>query len=573
MIAEEIELWTLDEVKELEFCEFPGGYSPSKPRGDYHYDPAAARRAVNCGPMFFKHVKGSLGGKPLMPEPWQAKIYATLFGWKDDADLRRYRTAYVEIPRGNGKSTMCVVIAGILLYIDDEPGADIFSAAGTRDQAREVFGPFKTNILNNPDLDSISRCYQNSVTRLDPETGTPIGVYKAISADADFQHGGSPHGIIFDELHVQPNRDLWDVLETGKIKRRQPLTVAITTAGFDKHSICYEQRREAEKVRDGFRDNKTFLPVIYAADEGDDWTKPETWRKANPNIGVSIKEEDLAKSCDNAQHNPGAENTFKRLHLDIWTEQETRWISMRKWRQGNAPLPDLTGRDCWAGLDLSSKHDISAFVMAFRGTSGEYFIIPRFWIPEANAHLRERRDGVPYLTWAKQGLITLIEGDWIDQARIRADIGELANKYRINEISVDPWNAQETMVNLGQMGFTVHEHRQGFGSFAGPCKTFSELIHGGKIIHGDNPILTWMAGNVTVKHDSAENVKPDKAKSTERIDGIVAAVMAVGRASQSEGGSVYDTRGVVTLGESEPAKPAAEPVATLVGWGDEDDDD
>ena len=280
-------VWTIEQVKRLSKYKFPGGYSAWDTREDCTFDAAHATLCVNFGPKFFRHVKSVKGNPPIYLEEWQAALIANTFGWMRPDGRRRYRNVYLEVGRGNGKSTLCVVIVGILLYLDDEPGADIFSAAGTRDQAREVFGPFKQNVLTNPTLKAISNAYQNSITRIDKRTGLPIGVYKAIAADADFQHGGSPHGIIFDELHVQPNRDLWDVLQTGKIKRDQPLTVAITTAGFDKNSICWEQRQWAERVRDGLVPDKEFLPAVYAAEKDDDWSSPKVWRKANPNLGVS----------------------------------------------------------------------------------------------------------------------------------------------------------------------------------------------------------------------------------------------------------------------------------------------
>lgn len=531
MIAEDIEvnLWTWDQVAELEFYEFPGGYFPCKTKGDCTFDVDAALQAVNFGPQFFKHVKGAKGGTPIVLERWQAAIIAALFGWKRPDKTRRFRIAYIEIARGNGKSTMCIIIVGLLLYLDDEPGADIFSAAGTRDQAREVFGPFKLNVLGNEDLSEVSQAYQNSVTRLDLETGLPVGVYKAISADADFQHGGSPHGIIFDELHVQPNRDLWDVLETGKIKRRQPLTVAITTAGFDKESICYEQRSWAEKVRDGVVDDREFLPVVYAATAEDDWTQPETWRKANPNMGVSIKEEDIAKECYKAQQIPGYENTFKRLHLNIWTEQDERWLPMDRWAKcGERLIPDLTGCDCWAGLDLSATTDVTALSLVFDAGDGGVYVLPFFWIPRETARRRQNRDRFDYLAAANQGLVTISEGDWIDYGKIIETINELNQKYVIKQIGYDRWNADQTVQALMREGYTLEPFGQGMASMSAPSKEMERQILAGQLYHGNNAVLRWMASNAGKEMDAAGNIKPAKNKSKERIDGVVATIMGIG---------------------------------------------
>lgn len=531
MVSFPPERWTAEKVAELQYYRFPGGYSAHETRGNCTFDLKAARQAVNFGPRYFKHVKGAKGGEPIELEEWQAALIAAIFGWKQPDGTRRYRTVYLEVARGNGKSTLCVIIVGILLYLDDEPGADIYSAAGSRDQAREVFGPFKLNVLGSPTLSKVSQPYQNSVTRLGKSTGLPIGVYKAISADADFQHGGSPHGIIFDELHVQPNRDLWDVLQTGKIKRRQPLTVAITTAGFDRLSICYEQRTYAEKVRDGSVNDIEFLPAIYAAEAGDDWTKPETWRKANPNMGVSIREEDIAKECEKAKEMPGYENTFKRLHLDIWTEQDVRWIPLEKWRLGSDPLPDLTGQECWAGLDLSTTTDLTALVLAFNRPDGGMYLLLYLWAPEESARQRARRDRAPYLDWAAQGFLTLTPGNVVDYDRVRLDVLKLWEQYNIRLLAIDRWNAAQLTTQLDGDGVAIHPHGQGYASMSAPAKEFERMVCGGELQHGGNPAFEWMAGNVSIEQDAAGNIKPSKKKSTERIDGIVAAVMAVGLAS------------------------------------------
>jgi phage terminase large subunit-like protein len=569
MIAEAVRLWTKAEVWELRAYMFPGGYSCLETAGDCEFDVEAAWQAVNFGPRFIRHVRGELGGESFVPEVWEAAIFANIFGWKMLDKRRRYRIVYVEVPRGNGKSFLCVVIVGILLYIDDEPGADIFSAAGTRDQAREVFGPFKHNVLSNPDLASISRPYQNSVTRVDPETGLPVGVYKAISADADFQHGGSPHGIIFDELHVQPNRELWDVLHTGKIKRRNPLTVAITTAGFDRESICYEQRRWAEQVRDGSVEDRTFFPVIYAAEDGDDWTSPEVWRKANPNMGVSIKEEDIAIECEKAKQQPGYENTFKRLHLNIWTATDERWLAMDRWKIcGKREIPELAGSDCYVGIDLSSTTDVTAMSLVFDAGDGGVYVLPYFWIPEQKAMKRSNRDRFDYL--AHKEFVTIIPGDWVEYGPLRATLNELQAKYNIRKIAIDRWNATQVTQELMGDGFDMELFGQGFASMSAPSKEFERLVLAGKLYHGNNPVLRWMAANVAKEEDAAGNIKPSKKKSKERIDGIPATVMGVAMWMQygKNRRSVYETRGITTISEPEPEK---KPV--LADWWGKDSDD
>lgn len=529
-------------MRSVENAVFPGGYSPAETKGECWFDEKAADLAIRLSQRYFVHVKGPLGGQPLVPAPWQEDFYGTVFGWKRQDGRRRYRIAYCEIPRGNGKSTMCVVVAGDLLFVDDEPGADVFSVAGTRDQSKEVFGPFKENCMRHPTLKSRTRCYVNSIAHIDPKTGIPRGVYKAISADAAHQHGGSPHGVIFDELHVQPNRELWDVMWTGAVKRRNPLTVAITTAGFDRNSICYEQRLYAEKVRDGIIHDESFLPVIYAADPDDDWKDPATWRKANPNLGVSILEEDIAKECQRAIDIPGYENTFKRLHLNIWTEQETRWLSMDSWDACDAEfdLDELKGLDCYAGLDLASTTDIAALVLAFHH-DGRLKLVPHFFVPKENIRKRSLRDRVPYEQWDSEGLLIATPGNVTDYDFIRAKINELQAVYEIKEIAIDRWNATHLSTHLMADGFEVVMHGQGFADMTAPSKELERLVLSRELMHGGNAVLRWMASNVTAEQDAAGNLKPSKKKSTERIDGIVASVMAIGRAMlhQDEGAQLF----------------------------------
>lgn len=565
---------TIDEVTKLQHYEFPGGYSAYESKQHFRFNAERALQYVNFGPKFFRHTKGAVGGQPLNPQPHQAAFYANLFGWEDpDTGLRRYRTAYREVGRGNGKSTECVVIAGGLLYLDDEPGAEIFSAAGMRDQAREVFNPFKLNVLGNPALNEVSQCYQNAVVRIEETTGLPCGTYKAVSADANTQHGGSPHGIIFDELHVQPNRELWDVLHTGKIKRRQPLTVAITTAGWDRHSICWEQRQYAEAVRDGNIEDPTFLPTIYAADIADDWTDPAIWKKANPNLGVSIVERDLAAECEKAKLSPAYENTFKRLHLDLWTEQAKRWLPMDAWDECGGKLPCLIGEPCWGGLDMSATQDLTAFVLAFRVGDDQVAVLPHFFMPADTARAKERSDRVPYRRWAQQGFVTLTPGNQVDDSFVMECIRQSSQQYNLQEVAFDRWGTKSINKFLEDQGIPRADHGQGFASMSGPSKDLFKLVLSRKLLHGGNPVLRWNASNVAIVSDAAENIKPVKDKSTGRIDGIVATIMALGRAS-SAGQSPYESRGLLFLGEqSTPQLATADKPATQWGgnWGNDDD--
>lgn len=546
---------TPEEAKQIEFCEFPNGYKPSRDRGDCVFDAELARKACEMGPRYFRHSRGRLGGKPLQLEQWQKNIIGTLWGWRRPDGLRRYRSCYIEVGRGNGKSTMCAIIAGLLMYFDDEPGAEIIGAAGSRDQAREVFNVFKMSVASSPALNRVSKLYQNSVVRVDSKTGLDRAVYKVASAEAGTAHGGSAYGIIFDELHVQPNRDLWDVLESSKIKRDQPLTVAITTAGYDRESICWEQREYAENVASGTIDDNSFLPVIYAASVDDDWTDPETWKKANPNLGVSIKFNDMEAACKKAQTSPGGVNSFKRLHLDIWTDLETLAVPMDSWDQcsplsGETPeewrermLVELDGEECYAGLDLSSKIDITALSLWF---PEQRVVVPWFWVPRVAATRRAAEPGNRgrYEEWIARGFMEVCPGVRIDQDMIFDKAVELNEKFTVMAFVFDKWNAEALRLKMESEGLTVIEFGQTISNFTDPMKELIASVSERTVDHGHNPALRWMASNLSAYEDANENIRPDKKHSPDKIDGMVAWLMAWGEAiaqSGDDGSSYYDT--------------------------------
>jgi phage terminase large subunit-like protein len=484
-------------------------------------DQTAADLAVRFFEENLTHSKGELGGKPFILEPWQQDYVRQLFGTMSGG-VRQYRTSLLAIPRKNGKSTLCAGIA-LKLMFDGEPGAEIYSCAADRDQARLVFEMAKVCVENSPKLRSRLRVFRNSIVREDTHS-----TYKALSAEAFTKHGLNAHGIIFDELHAQPDRELWDVMTTSTGARRQPLCVAITTAGFDRKSICWEIWRYALAVRDGAIKDPTFLPAIYAADPEDDWTKEETWRKANPNLSVSVKLEDLQVRCQRAQDMPSEENTFRRLHLNQWTEQDTRWLRMDLWAQGDQACPvDLTGRECFGGLDMATSFDTTCLCLLFALDDGRYWAEPYFWIPEENMRERVKRDRVPYDMWHRQGFLRTTPGNVTDYDVVRADINELAKKYNIRQIAIDRWNATQLSNQLQGDGINVIGFGQGYGSMSAPAKRLEGLVVGGRVLH-HSPVLDWQASNVAIQSDYAGNIKPSKAKSTERIDGIVSLTMALG---------------------------------------------
>jgi phage terminase large subunit-like protein len=524
------------------------GYDPRASAGDCVFDPKAAQRAVDFFGECLTFTAGEWMGQPFVLQPWQHAIVANAFGWKQkDRKRRRYREVFVYVPRKNGKSELAGGLGNYLTFADNEPAAQVYCAAADREQARLVFTAARTMVQAEPLLAERGRVLTNSIVV--QETSS---VLKVISAEAYSKHGINAHGVLIDELHAHQNRELVDVLITSTGARRQPLIIYITTADFDHESICNEKYDYACKVRDGIIDDPAFLPVIFEATLDDDWTAPETWKKANPNLGVSVSLEYLERECKRAQETPTYENTFKRLHLNMKTQQDVRWLPMDMWDlPANAsPIDEarFRGKPCYAGLDLSTTTDISALLLVFPpdGPNGEYTLIPRFWIPSDNAQKRERRDRVPYITWARQNLIEMTPGNVVDYEIIRNRIGALGKVHQIKEIALDPWNSTQLSTQLAGDGFNVVTFGQGFKDMTSPSKEWEKLVISGKLRHGGNPVLRWMASNVAAEIDAAGNIKPSKKKSTERIDGIVAGIMGLGRALlRPKFTSIYETRGVL----------------------------
>lgn len=383
---------------------------------------------------------------------------------------------------------------------------------------------------------------------------TPLGsFYQVLSAEAYTKHGLNVHGVVFDELHAQPTRELYDVMTKGSgDARMQPLFFLITTAGTDRNSICWEIHQKAEDILKGRKIDPTFYPVIYGIDDNDDWTDERNWYKANPSLGVTVDIDKMRDAFNSAKDNPAEENLFRQLRLNQWVKQSVRWMQMDKWDACAFPVnaDELRGQICYGGLDLSSTTDITAFVLVFppQDEEDKYQVLPFFWIPEENLQSRVRRDHVPYDVWERQGYLKTTEGNVVHYGFIEAFIEELGTQYNIKEIAFDRWGAVQMVQNLEGMGFTVVPFGQGYKDMSPPTKELMKLVLEGKIAHGGNPVLRWMMDNIYVKTDPAGNIKPDKEKSTERIDGAVALIMALDRAVRHQNrGSVYDNRGILVL--------------------------
>jgi len=524
----------------------------------------AAQRAVNFFERVLVHIDGQWSNQPFLLLPWQKQLVRQLFGTLRDDGTRQYRTAYIEIPRKNGKSEMAAGVALYMLVADDEPGAQVYGAAGDRDQATIVFRVAAEMVRRSPMLAPKCRVIDSVKRVVDQSTAS---FYRAIPADAAGSHGFNASGIVVDELHVQPNRDLIDVLTTSTGARRQPLTFYITTAGYDRRSICWELHDYALKVQSGVIQDDTFLPVVYAAPEEADWTDPAVWAAANPSLGVTLKLDYLEQECRRAQQTPAYQNTFRRLHLNQWSRQETRWLPLASWDACAEPVDAeaLRGHDCYAGLDLASTTDIAALVLVFprveeeaqvETTEGDtqsigrvaFDVLPYFWVPKDTMTERSRIDRVPYDLWAEQGYIQATEGNVIDYRAIMATLDELAQAYNIREIGFDRWGATQLIQDMQEGGLEVVPIGQGFASMSAPTKELLNVVLGRRLRHGAHPVLRWMADNMVVSTDPAGNIKPNKAKSSEKIDGMVALIMGLDRATRHEhGGSIYEERGVLVL--------------------------
>ena len=490
------------------------------------FDAAAADRVIKFFELL-KHYKGEWAGQRFNLADWQVQdLIRPIFGWRRRDGTRRFRTAYIEVPRKNGKSTLAAGIGLYLTIADGEPGAEVYSTATKRDQARIVWGDAETMVKTSVALRRTVGSARNNIS-----VERTMSKFEPLGADSNTLDGLNPHGIITDELHAHRDRTVWDIMDTATGARRQPLTVAITTAGvYRPESIGWEQHNHAAQVLEGALEDDGYFAYIAAADPDDDWTDPQVWAAANPNLGVSLKMDYLREKCDDAQRSASYLNTFLRLHLNIWTQQVTRWLTMADWHAGNLETAGLAGQECWGGLDLATTTDIAALVLVFPDANGWYDVLCKFWIPEDTVLERSRRDLVPYDAWVRDGWMKATPGNVTDYEVIRRDIKALGELYDVQEIGFDRWNANQIAVQLADDGFEVVPVGQGYASLSGPSKELERLVLSHRIAHAGNPVLRWMASNVALERDAADNIKPSKAKSTEKIDGIVALVMALDRA-------------------------------------------
>ncbi len=500
------------------------------------FDETLAQQAID----FFSQLRlceGRWAGEPMRLIPWQDELIRAAFGTLREDGTRQYRIVYCEAPKKSGKSPAASAFICKLLYADREPGAQVYSAAADREQASIVYRHAAGMVKQTPPLARVSTILASQKRIAVPHTNS---FYVALSAESYTKHGYNISGLVCDEMHAWPDRELFDVLTVGTgITRRQQMVVIITTAGWDLKSIGgILHQRAVQAVADPASD-PSFLARIHAATDDDDWNDEAVWRKANPSLDYLFGIEDIRAEYEQAKRSPSDENNFRRFRLNQWVKQETRWLQMAEWDAciGPEDAASLKGRACYAGLDLAATRDITALILVF-GPQGEepYRIIPHFWIPMDTIRERTQRDHVPYYDWAERGLVHATPGNAVDYGKMKADILAMRGEYDIREIAYDRlFQGADLAQQLEREGIVMVPFGQGFMSMAGPAKELEKLILRRGLWHGGHPVMRWMADNVVVRTDEAGNIKPDKARSTEKIDGIVALIMGLDRAIRHGG--------------------------------------
>ena len=521
-------------------------------RGLY-FDPDAAQHIIDFF-RFLRHSKGEWAGQIVELQPWQQALLWMLFGWYRSDGRRRFRTSYWELARKNGKSTIAAGVGLYLMIADGEPGAEVYSAATKREQARITHQEATRMVKKSPSLKKRVTCFRDNLHVRDTATK-----FEPLGRDSDSMDGLNVHGAIVDELHAHKSDEVWGVLETATGARRNPMMFAITTAGFNQQSFCFQLRDHVIKVLEGIVQDDATFGIIYTLDDeeiksGTAWADEKLWVKANPNLGISVSIEDLRDKTIKARSIGSALTHFLTKHLNIWTSAAELWIAPDKWKVCGGPVDEeeLSGLTCYGGLDLSNTLDITAWVLVFppQGECDKYRILCRFWVPEERIRERAHNDRVPYDVWSREGYIEATPGESVDYEFVYTQIDQDAQRYNLVDAGFDRWGAQQIYQWAEKRGLTMVQIGQGFQSMSAPMKELERMIVSNSLAHGDNPVLNWMAHNLVASKDPAGNLKPDKRKSREKIDGMVALIMATDRAVRHDpeaGKSVYEDRDVLEV--------------------------
>jgi len=479
-------------------------------------------------------------GKRMILLPWMREYIMPLFSWKRPDGTRRFTESLLFIAKKNAKTTLGAALAAYMLIGDGEAGAEVYTAAGDRAQAALCFTISANMIEQSPALNRVARIFRGMK---EIKVAKTRSLFKALSADAPTKHGLDISALFFDELHTQPDRDLFDTLVDGVVSREQPLIQSMTTAGTMIPSLCHETYEYAKRLLDpksGVADT-SFFPVVYETPKEMDWRDPAAWRMANPSFGVTINEQYFHNKIKRVEEVPSTEASFRQLHLNQWVQAAETWLDMEAWDDPEQAKPldvaALKGRPCYGGLDLSSSQDLTAFSLVFPLDDGRFAVLCWFWIPADNMAVRQRKDRVPYVLWRDQEHIFATPGNVVDHDHVLDQISELGRQFQIKEIAFDRWGAAAIQTALMDRGFELVKFGQGYGSMNGPSKDLERLNLQHRIQHGGNPILRWNADSATIAQNPAGDikpVKPDRRKSSNRIDGVVAMIMALDRAIRNE---------------------------------------
>jgi len=518
-------------------------------RSDIYFDEKAAERFLKFAHLC-RYSKGELAkqNKKIEFTPQQNFRYWCVFGWKNLDGNRRYRKIYFELARKNGKSEEAAIVCAYGLVADGEYGAEVYSVATKRDQAKIVFEAAR-EILRKSKRDSSKIDALVNINRFNCSVIETNSKFEPLASDSDKQDGLSPHIAAVDEYHAHKDSSLLEVIETGMGSRAQPILLIITTAGFNKLSACYQLRTTAIDILNGKKKDDSFFVAIFTLDDDDDWNDEKNWIKANPNIGITPRLDFLknqyVKTKTEGIHK---EVQFKTKNLNVWTDSSMAWIKDKDWQLCKGVYPDLTGAECYAGIDLAAVNDMNAFVLVFP-IDGKLYVKSYFWIPEETA--KRKNEIADYLRWVDDKYVNIAGIQVINQDFIIRDILEEVKKYNMKFFAFDRFMAYNTIVRgLVDAGFNGFEHGQGFISMSEPTKELEKMVLSRDIIHDDNPVLSWQLGNVELSIDAADNIKPDKAKSSQKIDGVVALVMAINCYMKNKGNntkSIYEERGIISI--------------------------
>jgi phage terminase large subunit-like protein len=471
-------------------------------------------------------------GRPFDLRPWQAAVPRTLFGTLRPDGLRQYRRCFLMLPRKQAKTQLSAAIGCYGILGTGRQGEQVIVGASDREQAGHLFRKAVQMVQADPFLDKQCKVY-TSIKRIETRSGNFLQV---VSSDGRRQHGHNPSIVVIDELHTQPNRELYNALTSSFGTRSEPLTILISTAGNRRDSLCYEEYEYACKVRDFVVEDDEYLPVIFEAAREDDWGDEAVWHKAMPALGDFCNLEFIRSEYRKARESPAEESKFKQFYLNLWVASTMKWLNRPKWEacgEHRYHEAELAGLPCYGGLDLSNTSDITAFILVFPMEDGTARLLCRFWIPKNYAEERDRKGFTHYVKWAEQGFITLTDGDVIDHDLIHAEVVALCEAHEVKQIRADPWSCTQAAAKLMAEGIAVEFMRQGTQSMNEPVQYLEILVSRGRLHHGNNPVLNWMADNVVTEKDSHGNVKFSKGLSADKIDGLVAMTMGTAAAMVS----------------------------------------